>query len=57
MTGRLGLEFIGHSSVVIELDVSDQPEEDCRTSVKYVTETLGLRLTGSGGTVAAAGRG
>jgi inosose dehydratase len=42
---------------VIELDVSDQPEEDCRTSVKYVTETLGLRLTVSGGTAAAAAGG
>jgi inosose dehydratase len=29
---------------VIELDVSEQPEEDCRKSVRYITKTLGLPL-------------
>jgi inosose dehydratase len=29
---------------VIELDVSDRPEEDCLTSVRYVTDRLGLKL-------------
>jgi inosose dehydratase len=34
---------------IIELDVSEQPEDDCRTSVRYITETLALALqSGSG---------
>ena len=42
---------------VVELDVSDQPEDDCRTSVRYITETLGLPLNSDAGaeTLSAAG--
>jgi inosose dehydratase len=38
----LGASYRGLA--IIELDVSDQPEDDCRTSVRYLTETLGLEL-------------
>jgi inosose dehydratase len=46
----LDLEYDG--LVIVEQDISEQPDEDCRRSAAYIRDELGLRVTPSGDLVA-----